>query len=220
MPTANLPHSIAMIPQTIVTLAQPVTLDLRISHDRQPRPRVAPPTGDPAPADPAEHIPELHTFSEFPLHVHFDGYQRTISAWLAPLPTALLLYGPEDFQAAAADTTDDHAARVLQLLGSTPADVLQPLIDGTDMPPRPARVPREIPNWRAKVILAGMGLLPSVEAAIAALPEPDRTVATLAWGGDAKLARRGKTVLGLSAALGLTSDQIDLLFIAADALEV
>ena len=211
---------IAMIPQTVVALAAPVTLDLRISADRQPRPRVVPPTGDSAPDDEPEHIPELHTFSEFPLHIHFDGYQRTISAWLAPLPTALLLYGPEDFQAAAADTPDDHAARVRQLLGSTPADVLQPLIDGTEMPPRPARVPREIPNWRAKVILAWMGLLPTVEAAIAGLPEPDRTVATLAWAGDAKLARRGKTVLGLSAALGLSSEQIDALFIAAEALEV
>jgi hypothetical protein len=81
-------------------------------------------------------------------------------------------------------------------------------------------VPREIPNWRVKVILAQMGLLTAVEAAIAALPEPDRTVASLAWGGDAKLARRGKTVLGLAAALGLSADQVDQLFIAAEALEV
>ena len=65
-----------------------------------------------------------------------------------------------------------------------------------------------------------MGLLSTVEAAIAALPEPDRTIARLAWGGDAKLARRGKTVLGLAAALGLSSDQVDQLFIAAEALEV
>ncbi len=89
-----------------------------------------------------------------------------------------------------------------------------------DLPTPPARVPREIPNWRAKVILAQMGLLSTVEAAIAALPEPDRTIARLAWGGDAKLARRGKTVLGLAAALGLSSDQVDQLFIAAEALEV
>jgi len=41
-----------------------------------------------------------------------------------------------------------------------------------------------------------------------------------AWNGDAKLARRGKTVLGLAAALGLTDAQVDALFIAADALEV
>ena len=65
-----------------------------------------------------------------------------------------------------------------------------------------------------------MGLLPSVEAGIAALPEPEKTVATLAWYGDAKLARNGKTVLSLADALGLTSAQIDQLFIAAEALEV
>jgi len=108
----------------------------------------------------------------------------------------------------------------VHLLGSDPATILQALIDGPDLPPLPPRVPREIPNWRAKVILAGMGLLPTVEAAIASLPEPERTVATLAWGGDARLARRGKTVLGLAAALGLSSAQVDQLFIAAEALEV
>jgi hypothetical protein len=65
-----------------------------------------------------------------------------------------------------------------------------------------------------------MGLLDPINAAIAAMPNPDRTVASLAWHGDAKLARRGKTVLGLAAALGLTDAQVDALFIAADALEV
>jgi hypothetical protein len=65
-----------------------------------------------------------------------------------------------------------------------------------------------------------MGLLAKVEAAIAALPEPERTVSSLAWAGDAKLARRGKTVLGLASALGLTPAQIDQLFIAAEALEI
>lgn len=88
------------------------------------------------------------------------------------------------------------------------------------MPAHPPRIPREIPNWRAKVILTGMGLLPTVDAAISSLPEPARTVASLAWGGDSKLARRGKTVLGLAAALGLSSAQVDQLFIAAEALEV
>lgn len=130
------------------------------------------------------------------------------------------LYVVEDFTAAASATPDDHAARILQLLGSGPATALQALIDGTELPPRPQRIPREIPNWRAKVILAQMGLLPTVEAAIAALPDPDSTVASLAWNGDAKLARHGKTVLGLAAALGLSNAQLDGLFIAAEALEV
>lgn len=84
----------------------------------------------------------------------------------------------------------------------------------------PPRVPREIPDWRAKAVLATMGRLAEVEAAIAALPEPERTVVSLAWAGDAKLARRGKTVIALAPALGLTSVQVDELFVAAEGIEV
>jgi hypothetical protein len=61
---------------------------------------------------------------------------------------------------------------------------------------------------------------PEDHAAIATMPEPERTIASLAWHGDAKLARRGKTVLSLAAALGLSDEQVDALFIAAEALEV
>lgn len=203
---------------TTITLPQPVTLDLRQATG--PRPRVI--TAEPA--APLTDDPDLEAvwreFTEFPMWLTIDATAREIRAQLSPLPRMLPLYGPEDFTAAAADTMEDHAARVLHLLGTDPATVLQALCDGDELPPRPPRVPREIPNWRAKVILAQMGLLATVEAAIAALPEPDRTVASLAWGGDAKLARRGKTVLGLAAALGLTPDQVDALFIAAEALEV
>lgn len=207
-----------MTPQTYVRLPEPITLDLRIAAG--PRPRAIPPGGSvPLPDDP-EHEPVLHEVTELPLHVQIDGHTRSIRAHLPPIPAPLEIYGPEDFAAAAADTLDDHAERVLQILGSDPASVLQALIDGAELPPLPPRVPREIPNWRAKAILATMGKLAAVEAAIQAMPEPQRTVVALAWGGDAKLARRGKTVLGLSAALGLTDAQVDALFVAAEALEV
>ncbi len=207
-----------MILPTTLTLPASVTLDLRLATG--PRPRVVGPDSTATLPDDPGHEPEWHEFEEFPMWVTVDATAREIRAQLPPLPRMLPLYGPEDFTAAASDTMEDHAARVLQLLGTDPATVLQALCDGGDLPPLPPRVPREIPNWRAKVILATMGLLTAVEAAIAALPEPDRTVASLAWGGDAKLARRGKTVLGLAAALGLSADQVDQLFIAAEALEV
>lgn len=201
-------------PSSII-LPHVVTVDLRARTG--PRPRVvAADETSPSPAQDA--IP--HESSDFPFYIHIAAAAREIRAHLMPLPHPLPLYGPADFAAAAADTMEDHAARVLQLLGSDPASVLQALCDGGELPVLPPRVPREIPNWRAKVILAQMGLLATVESAIAALPEPDRTVASLAWNGDAKLARRGKTVLGLAAALGLSGDQIDQLFIAAEALEV
>jgi hypothetical protein len=205
-----------MTDQATVRFPSPVTLDLRIAAG--PRPRVVP-DAEPLQDDP-NHDPVPFEAQELPLYVQVDAHSREIRAYLPPIPSALLIYGPEDFSAAASDSPDDHAARVLQILGTIPAIILQALIDGAELPALPPRVPREIPNWRAKVILAQMGLLSTVEAAIAALPEPEHTVARLAWGGDAKLARSGKTVLSLAAALGLDDDQVDALFIAAEALEV
>ena len=203
-----------MIAQTILHLLTPVTLDVRIGT--VPRPRVIP--GEPQP--PGEHVPQWHEFDQFPCYLVIDAAARTISAYLPPIPRRLPLYGPEDFAAAAGDTMEDHAQRVLQLLGSDPASTLQALIDGSDLPPVPPRVPREIPNWRCKAVLTQMGLITQVEAIMAALAEPDRTIAQLAWHGDGKVARRGKTVLGLAQVLGLSDDQVDAMFVAADKIEV
>lgn len=191
-----------MIAETYVRFDPPILLDLRIRIESE------------------EHDPEMSQFTELPLVIHLDAVARTITAHLPPVPVSVPLYGPADFIAACPDMPEDHADRVLQVLGSDPAKVLQELCHGGELPPMPPRIPREIPNWRAKVILAQMGLLSTVETAIESLSEPERTVARLAWNGDAKLARRGKTVLGLASALGLSSDQIDNLFIAAEALEV
>lgn len=201
-----------MIPQTTVTLPQPVTLDLRIATG--PRPRVVPPPGEQD--DAAPHVPELHEFSEFPLYVHFDAAARTISAHLPPLPTPLVIYGPQDFDSAASDTMADHAARVLQCLGSDPAGALQGMLDGT-APELPPRIPRTIRAWQGREILRRMGLLATVESLIAQLAD---TAVTEAWEARENLARRGRTVLSMAAALGLSEPQLDALFIAADALEV
>lgn len=190
-----------MIAQTYVRFAKPISLDLRIRIEGE------------------EHEPALSEFSELPLVLHLDALQRTISAHLPPVPGALLLYGLADFIGACPDTPEDFAARVLQILGDDPADSLQRMIHGEELP-LPPRIPREIPNWRAKAILASMGLLGDIEGAIAKMPEPQRTVVMLAWSGDAKLARTGKTVMALSGMLGLTEAQIDGLFIAAEAIEV
>ena len=200
-----------------VALPEPVTVYLPPGGVR---PRVVAPGGAASALQITAENGVETIFTELECAFWINVVTQTIHAQIARIPNPLPIYGPADFAAVAADLPEHHCERVLQCLGSDPATVLQALCDGATLPPAPPRVPREIPNWRAKVILAGMGLLPSVEAAIAALPEPDRTVASLAWGGDAKLARRGKTVLGLAAALGLSSDQIDQLFIAAEALEV
>jgi hypothetical protein len=145
---------------------------------------------------------------------------RTIHAQLAPIPSPLLLYGPADFVAACTDTPEQHAERVRSILGRDPAVVLQALCDGLATPPPPPRVPPEIPNWRCKAVLGQMGLLGQVETILAALPEPEKTIVKLSWQGDGKVARRGKTVLSLAAALGLSEARVDAMFIAAEGIEV
>jgi hypothetical protein len=158
--------------------------------------------------------------SAFPLHLQINSLLRELRAYLPPIPGSILLYDAADFSAACADTLDDHAARVLQLLGNDPAATLQALIDGTNLPAPPPRVPREIANWRAKAVLTSMGMLPQVEAMLAALPEPQKTNVSTAWAGDARFARRGATVLSIAAALGLSDAQLDSMFIQAEALEI
>lgn len=200
---------------SFVVLAEPVTLDLRIPIG--PRPRVVPPGQ--LVVEP-EHIPQLNNFEKFPLTVVIDGHKRVIYGILSPIPRHLDLYGPEDFAAAASDTIDDHVERVLTILGDKQQEILQALVNGDELPELPKRVPREIPNWRAKVVLATMGLLPAVESVINGLPEPEKTVVTLAWNSDAKLARKGKTVTQLASILQLSDQQLDELFIAAEAIEL
>lgn len=207
-----------MIPlATTVTLPQPVTLDLRLASG--PRRRIiAPGVSVPATiADDAEHVPVWREFEEFPLHLTVDGHAREIYAQLPPLPHRLTLYGPEDFAAAASDTMEDHAARVLHILGNEPAAGLQALIDGGEMPPRPPRVPRSIRAWQGRAVLREMGLLDNVQALVDQLNDP---AVTEAWEARENLARRGRTVLGMAAALGLSDAQVDALFVAAEALEV
>ena len=62
--------------------------------------------------------------------------------------------------------------------------------------------------------------LPAVESALAAIEGEAGIVARAAWSSGAALARDGATVVALSAALGITSEQIDAMFIQAEALTI
>jgi hypothetical protein len=187
-----------------VNFNPPVTLQIR----RFNRPRA---NGQLIPIDAGTE----RTFSGIDACFRINSLTRTIHAEMPPLPRPVLIYGPDDFEAACADTPEQHAERVLECLGNDPAAALQALCDGAAMSALPVRVPREIPNWRARVILARVGLLSAVETALASLPEPDRFEALCAWNGDAKVARRGKTVLFLASVLNLSSEEIDAIFIQA-----
>ena len=194
-----------IIPQTYVVFPSPVTLRLCLPQRR---------------LSASAHEPVEKQFSNLPLVLRIDAMARTLTAYLPPIPAGLELYGPADFAAACADTMDEHVERVLQVLGSEPATVLQALIDGGKLPDPPQRVPREIANWRGKAVLTLAGHLPAAEAFIAALPEPQRTVARAAWDGDAKFSRSSQTVLALGQALSLSSADMDALFISANSIVI
>lgn len=81
-------------------------------------------------------------------------------------------------------------------------------------------IPPVIQNWRAKAVLSLNGLLISVQEAIDALPEPQKTIVKTAWEGNADLSRNGETVTAIAAACNLSDEQLDDLFIEAAKLRI
>lgn len=83
-------------------------------------------------------------------------------------------------------------------------------------PPSPAPViPQSVTMRQARLALHAAGLLSGVDAAIAAMTEPDKTAAQITWEFAATVDRGFGMVPQLAAALGMTETQIDDLFIAA-----
>lgn len=76
-------------------------------------------------------------------------------------------------------------------------------------------IPFSVTPFQAKAALFQAGLLPSVQAAIAAASP----IAQLAWSDATEFTRDSPTIASLSAQLGLSSAQVDALFIAAAAIE-
>ena len=84
------------------------------------------------------------------------------------------------------------------------------------IPPHPVEtVPQEVTMRQARLALLAAGKLSGVEAAIASLPEPHRTAASIEWEYSNSLQRNNQFVSQLGAALGLDDAGIDALFIAA-----
>jgi hypothetical protein len=67
---------------------------------------------------------------------------------------------------------------------------------------------------QARLVLLGSGLLASVDTAIAAMPEPQKSAAHIEWEYSNVVQRHNGFVSALGPALGLTEAQIDALFIA------
>jgi len=77
------------------------------------------------------------------------------------------------------------------------------------------QVPASVTMRQARLALLGAGILDQVEAAIDALPEPPRTAARIEWDFSSEVFRERDFVLMLGDTLGLTSEQMDNLFITA-----
>lgn len=83
---------------------------------------------------------------------------------------------------------------------------------------RQARVPRSITMRQARRCLRSHGMLESVQPAIDALPEPDRTDAQIDWDHSGAVERDRGFVLQIAQALGIRDEQLDALFIEATTL--
>ena len=79
-------------------------------------------------------------------------------------------------------------------------------------------IPQEIALWQFRAAVDLAGLKPSVESAISALPDQQKIVATQKWEYGNTVRRNHQMITTLSAALGLTPEQVDNIFKTAASL--
>lgn len=85
----------------------------------------------------------------------------------------------------------------------------------TPGPPTPLVVPAAVTMRQARLALLGAGLLPSMDSSIDSLPSPQKEAARIEWEYSHEVQRHNGLVSVLAPILGLTSAQIDALFIGA-----
>lgn len=116
-----------------------------------------------------------------------------------------------------------HATQMQELRADLGADATEceALIaeaEAAYIPPEPAPpvVPTSVTMRQARLALLGAGLLDSVDAAIAAIPdETARKAAMIEWEFAGEVQRHSGIVSALVPALGLTDEQTDQLFVVA-----
>lgn len=84
-------------------------------------------------------------------------------------------------------------------------------------PPAPV-IPSVLTMRQARLALFTAGLINSVQAAINALPSPDKEKAQIEWEFSNEVQRHNGFVSQLAPVLGLTSEQVDALFVTGAAL--
>lgn len=86
-------------------------------------------------------------------------------------------------------------------------------------PPITNIVPQTISLWSFRTMLLLRGLIDQVQSLIDNLPEPEKSVANIQWEYGNYIDRNHPLINQLGTQLGLTSEQIDNIFIEADKLK-
>lgn len=135
------------------------------------------------------------------------------------ITTSAGLYGPFLFVEVMQDRYRcDGADLPFTVVGQgTVEDAAPEDFPATNFPALPV-VPASITPRQARLALLDAGMLTSVDAALASLPEPQKTSAQIEWEYATSVERNSPLVESLGSALGLTSTQIDGLFIQASKL--
>lgn len=101
------------------------------------------------------------------------------------------------------------------------AKVGDKIVDGVlvTKPVPPIVVPQSVTMRQARLALLGAGLIDTVNSAVAAMSGAAGVAARIEWEYSGEVQRQKALTLALGSELGLTSDQLDALFIAADAIK-
>jgi hypothetical protein len=81
--------------------------------------------------------------------------------------------------------------------------------------PEPVSVPQEVQTWALREVCMIRGHTASIEAALANLSEPQRTIANNRWSHKPTISRASSLIAAMQAILGWSSDYVDELFLEA-----
>ena len=95
-----------------------------------------------------------------------------------------------------------------------------PVAEASNLPREvvPAPVPDAITPRQLRLALLQCGLLAKVEAAVNALPEPQRTGALIEWEYSSQFLRTHPMVAAIAGALQISAETLDVIFVEGAAL--
>jgi hypothetical protein len=121
-----------------------------------------------------------------------------------------------------ADGHVERSAGVLKVILDVESAEKMLIIDNTvplfdDGQPSPAKVPESVSPRQIRLAMLQSGMiLTAIDDLINSMPEPDKTIVRVNWDYAIEISRADPLIENMGALLGLTSDQIDALFILAE----